>query len=57
MALYVLGVCARASRSSSDGYCPADQVDSIQASLLHMLQLVYGDLDVKLNYAADAQHS
>ena len=43
--------------SSSDDYCPSHQVDFIQASVVRMLETVYGDLDVKLNYAAEAEQS
>ena len=50
-----LRVCA--DRSSSDGYCPSDQVDFIQSSLIRMLETVYGDLDVKLNYEIVSEQS
>ena len=56
--LYLLVACVWSYRSSSgDDYCPAHQVDFIQASVIHMLETVYGDLDVKLNYAAEAELS
>jgi len=44
-------------RSSSDGYCPSHQVDFIQSSVIRMLESVYGDLDIKLNYAVEDEHS
>jgi len=55
--LYVLLGCVWLYRSSSDGYCPSDQVDFIQLSLIQMLETIYGDLDIKLNYATEAEQS
>ena len=43
--------------SGDDAYCPPHQVDFIQASVIDMLQTVYGDLDIKLNYTVDSEHS
>ncbi|KAL4657157.1 hypothetical protein GN956_G4783 [Arapaima gigas] len=40
------------SRSSLDEYCPAAQVDFIQARLLLILELLYGSLDVHREYEA-----
>jgi len=49
---FVADNCVVVCRSSSaDDYCPSHQVDFIQASVVRMLETVYGDLDVKLNYA------
>jgi len=45
----------RVYRSSSDGYCPSHQVDFIQASLVHMLETVYADLDINCHYAVEAE--
>ena len=51
-------MCASVCRSSSeDGYCPSHQVDFIQTSVVHLLETVYGDLDIKLNYSVDSEHS
>ncbi|XP_060761590.1 UPF0489 protein C5orf22 homolog [Neoarius graeffei] len=39
------------SRSSLDEYCPPDQVDSIQSSMLNVLETLFGSLDVHKEYA------
>lgn len=38
------------ARSSSDDYCPLDQVEHIQSRTLDMLSRIYGNLDIKLTY-------
>ncbi|KAF4076857.1 hypothetical protein AMELA_G00219910 [Ameiurus melas] len=38
------------SRSSLDEYCPPDQVDSIQSSVLKVLETLFGSLDVHKEY-------
>ncbi|XP_016129295.1 UPF0489 protein C5orf22 homolog [Sinocyclocheilus grahami] len=38
------------SRSSLDEYCPAEQVDSIQNSVLNILETLFGCLDVHREY-------
>ncbi|XP_063154846.1 UPF0489 protein C5orf22 homolog [Candoia aspera] len=38
------------ARSSLDDYCPAEQVEFIQEKVLNVLRLVYGSLDVHLEY-------
>ncbi|XP_033102658.1 UPF0489 protein C5orf22 homolog [Anneissia japonica] len=38
------------SRSSYDDYCPPEQVDMIQQKTLKMLQTVFGQIDVHLDY-------
>ncbi|XP_007439882.1 UPF0489 protein C5orf22 homolog [Python bivittatus] len=38
------------ARSSLDDYCPAEQVEFIQEKVLNVLHLVYGTLDVHLEY-------
>eukprot|EP00057_Strongylocentrotus_purpuratus_P030496 XP_781846.1 PREDICTED: UPF0489 protein C5orf22 homolog [Strongylocentrotus purpuratus] len=38
------------SRSSHDDYCPANQVDGIQRKTLKMLQSLYNQLDVHIEY-------
>uniref|UniRef100_G3MP00 Uncharacterized protein n=1 Tax=Amblyomma maculatum TaxID=34609 RepID=G3MP00_AMBMU len=38
------------ARSSIDAYCPPEEVDFIQDSVIDMLKSVYGDLDVQLDY-------
>lgn len=38
------------SRSSLDEYCPPDQVDSIQSSVLNLLETLFGSLDVHKEY-------
>lgn len=38
------------SRSSLDEYCPAEQVDSIQTSVLNILESLFGCLDVHREY-------
>ena len=43
--------------SSGDEYCPSHQVDFIQASVMRMLETVYADLDIKLNYAVEVEQS
>ena len=43
--------------SHGDEFCPAQQVDFIQASVVNMLEAVYGDLDVTLSYAVEAEPS
>ncbi|XP_055561532.1 UPF0489 protein C5orf22 homolog isoform X3 [Falco biarmicus] len=40
------------ARSSLDDYCPSEQVDIIQEKVLSLLGLVYGTLDVHLNYSS-----
>jgi len=55
--LYMLLVCSCFDRSSNDGYCPSGHVDFIQTSLIHLLEAAYGDLDIKLNYLLEAEHS
>ncbi|XP_040443375.1 UPF0489 protein C5orf22 homolog isoform X2 [Falco naumanni] len=40
------------ARSSLDDYCPSEQVDIIQEKVLRLLGLVYGTLDVHLNYSS-----
>jgi len=53
-----LVACVWSDRSSTgDDYCPAHQVDFIQASVMRMLETVYGDLDIKLNYTAEGEQS
>ncbi|XP_075536147.1 misexpression suppressor of ras 6 isoform X2 [Dermacentor variabilis] len=44
------------ARSSIDAYCPPEEVDFIQHSVIDMLRSVYGELDVQLDYdsAGDA---
>lgn len=45
-------------RSSSDDYCPQDQVEAIQASLISMLLDVYKDIEIKKLYEVSlAEHS
>ncbi|XP_065608724.1 UPF0489 protein C5orf22 homolog isoform X1 [Cyrtonyx montezumae] len=39
------------ARSSLDDYCPSEQVDIIQEKVLSLLGLVYGALDVHLDYS------
>ena len=39
-------------RSSIDDYCPPDQVDFIQEQVLEMLQEIYLQLEVSLDYEA-----
>ncbi|XP_026556849.1 UPF0489 protein C5orf22 homolog [Pseudonaja textilis] len=38
------------ARSSLDDYCPAEQVEFIQEKVLNVLHLVYGTLDIHLEY-------
>ncbi|XP_070574936.1 UPF0489 protein C5orf22 homolog isoform X2 [Ptychodera flava] len=38
------------ARSSYDDYCPKDQVEFIQHSVLRTLQTMYGKLDVQIDY-------
>lgn len=38
------------ARSSVDAYCPPEQVDFIQHSVIDMLRSVYGELEVQLDY-------
>lgn len=46
------------ARSSSDDYCPQDQVEAIQASLISMLLDVYKDIEIKKLYEVSlAEHS
>ncbi|XP_010584299.1 PREDICTED: UPF0489 protein C5orf22 homolog, partial [Haliaeetus leucocephalus] len=40
------------ARSSLDDYCPSEQVDIIQEKVLNLLGLVYGTLDVHLDYSS-----
>ncbi|XP_037291637.2 misexpression suppressor of ras 6 [Rhipicephalus microplus] len=44
------------ARSSIDAYCPPEEVDFIQCSVIDMLRSVYGELDIQLDYdgAGDA---
>ncbi|XP_070603224.1 UPF0489 protein C5orf22 homolog [Erythrolamprus reginae] len=42
------------ARSSLDDYCPAEQVDFIQEKVLNVLHLVYGTLDIHLEYLENA---
>lgn len=35
-------------RSSTDDYCPQDQVDAIQSAVLSFLSDVYHDIEVKM---------
>ncbi|XP_072267942.1 UPF0489 protein C5orf22 homolog isoform X2 [Pyxicephalus adspersus] len=39
------------ARSSLDDYCPSDQVDFIQEKVLDVLRLLYGTLDVHLEFS------
>lgn len=41
-------------RSSLDDYCPSEQVDIIQEKVLNLLGLVYGTLDVHLDYSTNS---
>ncbi|XP_064455104.1 UPF0489 protein C5orf22 homolog [Ornithodoros turicata] len=43
------------SRSAQDDYCPAEDVQYLQDSLLEMLQRLYGQLTVTLDYEQDVQ--
>ncbi|XP_050952743.1 UPF0489 protein C5orf22 homolog [Labeo rohita] len=45
------------SRSSLDEYCPAEQVDSIQNSVLNILESLFGCLDVHREYESIASES
>jgi hypothetical protein len=40
-------------RSSSDDYCPPNQVDMIQDSVLTMLQELYLEISVNMAYKDD----
>lgn len=42
------------ARSSLDDYCPSEQVDIIQEKVLNLLGLVYGTLDVHLDYSTNS---
>ncbi|NXG33685.1 CE022 protein, partial [Dromaius novaehollandiae] len=42
------------ARSSLDDYCPSEQVDVIQEKVLNLLRLVYGTLDVHLDYSSSS---
>ncbi|NWZ25237.1 CE022 protein, partial [Asarcornis scutulata] len=42
------------ARSSLDDYCPSEQVDIIQEKVLNLLGLVYGTLDVRLDYSTNS---
>ncbi|XP_035423128.1 UPF0489 protein C5orf22 homolog [Cygnus atratus] len=42
------------ARSSLDDYCPSEQVDIIQEKVLNLLGLVYGTLDVHLDYSSNS---
>ncbi|NXK48551.1 CE022 protein, partial [Chauna torquata] len=42
------------ARSSLDDYCPSGQVDIIQEKVLNLLGLVYGTLDVHLDYSSNS---
>ncbi|XP_047932056.1 UPF0489 protein C5orf22 homolog isoform X1 [Anser cygnoides] len=42
------------ARSSLDDYCPSEQVDIIQEKVLSLLGLVYGTLDVHLDYSSNS---
>uniref|UniRef100_W5L3H4 Chromosome 5 open reading frame 22 n=1 Tax=Astyanax mexicanus TaxID=7994 RepID=W5L3H4_ASTMX len=45
------------SRSSLDEYCPAEQVDSIQSSMLEILETLFGSLDVHKDYESSTEES
>ncbi|KAG1969893.1 UPF0489 protein C5orf22 homolog [Pimephales promelas] len=45
------------SRSSLDEYCPAEQVDSIQNSVLNILESLFGCLDVHREYESISSES
>ncbi|XP_034267831.1 UPF0489 protein C5orf22 homolog isoform X3 [Pantherophis guttatus] len=42
------------ARSSLDDYCPAEQVEFIQEKVLNILHLIYGTLDIHLEYLENA---
>ncbi|XP_040404035.1 UPF0489 protein C5orf22 homolog isoform X2 [Cygnus olor] len=42
------------ARSSLDDYCPSEQVDIIQEKVLNLLGLVYGTLEVHLDYSSNS---
>lgn len=45
------------SRSSLDEYCPAEQVESIQSSMLDILETLFGSLDVHKEYESSTEES
>lgn len=52
---FLRGLCATPvlvtiARSSTDAYCPPEDVDFIQDSVLSMLRTVYGELKIDLDY-------
>ena len=44
-------ICFFFDRSSQDDYCPPEQVESIQNSVLEILQDLYLEIDLTIDYA------
>ncbi|XP_068956861.1 UPF0489 protein C5orf22 homolog isoform X2 [Petaurus breviceps papuanus] len=42
------------ARSSLDDYCPSEQVDTIQEKVLNVLYILYGSLDIHLEYSGNS---
>lgn len=53
--LEIAPVVITISRSSSDDYCPQEQVEYIQQSVLSVLRRVYGKIDIKCFYEQDQE--